>query len=389
MNFKKFIGPGALITAAFIGPGTLTVCTLAGVKFGYELIWVLVFAVLATIVLQGMAARIGVVTGMGLGEAIRSQVTKPIIKTASLLLVFVAIIIGNAAYEMGNITGAVLGLKFTGLGGNIIGPLLVGGLAGIILWFGNIKLIQKIMGGLVVLMSLIFITSAIYVGSGSAILGGVIPNLNSTNQLTALALIGTTIVPYNLFLHASAAIGHDFDVIKKETVVTIMFGGLISICVLITAASGQGGMVQNIADMSKQLEPLLGEFAKPFLSIGIFAAGVSSALTAPLAAALTAKGIFQWENGWKEKLVWMGVLGVGVAFSMAGFKPIAVIQIAQVANGILLPVIVVFLIFICNRSTLMGEHKNSRLQNMLAFLVLIIALIVSVRSFNSVFHFIQ
>ncbi len=392
MSSRKSFGPGLLVAAAFIGPGTLTVCTLAGVSFGYELIWVLVFATVATIILQGMAARLGVVTGNGLGEALRHHIQNPVLKMLSLGLVFIAIIVGNAAYETGNVTGAVLGLEAKGFDHMFWGPLILGGIVAAILWTGNIQRIQTIMGFLVIIMSIVFVTSAILVGSISGVFSGLIPNLNTENQLSALALIGTTIVPYNLFLHASASSKHwsgpeHLSDIKKETFLSIAIGGLISMCVLVTAASGEGGLVQGVADMSRQLEPLLGSFARPFLAAGIFAAGISSALTAPLAAALTAQGIFGWKDEKKNRLIWGGILLIGVAFSMLGFKPISVIQIAQVANGILLPIIVVFLILMCNNEKLMGSHRNSMLQNVLSGLVLLVSLIISFRGFNSVFHF--
>ena len=108
--YKK-IGPATLIAAAFIGPGTVTVCTLAGVNFGMNLLWALLLSMLATIVLQEMAARLGLITGKGLAEAIRSQLSNSGLRNTALILVFAAIIIGNSAYEAGNISGGVLGLR--------------------------------------------------------------------------------------------------------------------------------------------------------------------------------------------------------------------------------------------------------------------------------------
>ena len=122
---KKYFGPSTLVTAAFIGPGTLTVCTLSGANFGYTLLWVLLFATVSTIILQEMTARLGLITQSGLGEAIRSQIENPAAKTLAILLVFTAIIIGNAAYEAGNISGAVLGISGI-FGSSIPWALLIG-----------------------------------------------------------------------------------------------------------------------------------------------------------------------------------------------------------------------------------------------------------------------
>jgi len=113
MNFKERLrnfGPGILITAAFIGPGTITTCTLTGAGFGYALLWGLVFSIFATIILQEMTARLGIIGKRGLGEALRQQFSSPIPKAIAIVLVLSAILIGNAAYETGNILGASLGM---------------------------------------------------------------------------------------------------------------------------------------------------------------------------------------------------------------------------------------------------------------------------------------
>ena len=395
MNLKNIVGPGALVTAAFIGPGTLTVCTLAGAGFGYELLWVLLFAIVATVLLQEMAARLGLVSRQGLGEALRNELKNPIMKVVSLVLVFTAIIVGNAAYEMGNITGAALGMEVDGFDHMLWGPIIIGGIVALLLWKDNYKIIQNGLMVLVILMSVVFATTAIILTDNfSEIISGFIPKLTSDNQLMALGLIGTTIVPYNLFLHASTVSQKwksvdDMGILRNETVVTIILGGLISMFVLITAASLEGGIITGVGDMAKQLEPLLGSFARPFMAIGLFSAGISSSLTAPLAAALTAKGIFGWgkKDKWKSRLVWGTILLLGVGFALSGVKPITVIQIAQVANGILLPVVVIFLILMCNRKNLMGSWKNTLSQNLMGGFVVLVSIIIGVRSFNSVFHF--
>jgi len=105
------IGPGALVTAAFIGPGTITTCTLAGASFGYALLWGMVFSVAATIILQEMAARLGIISHNGLGEALRTHFSKPASKLFTAILVISAITIGNAAFQTGNLLGASLGLE--------------------------------------------------------------------------------------------------------------------------------------------------------------------------------------------------------------------------------------------------------------------------------------
>lgn len=105
----KGLGPGIFVAAAFIGPGTVTTATMAGAGYGYTLIWAIAFSILATIVLQEMSARLGVITGMGVGDALRKKTQNKFLKVVTFTLVVLAIVIGNAAYEAGNLTGAVLG----------------------------------------------------------------------------------------------------------------------------------------------------------------------------------------------------------------------------------------------------------------------------------------
>ncbi len=409
MNFqvKKYFGPSTLVTAAFIGPGTVTICTLAGVTSGYTLLWALLFSVIATIVLQEMTARLGLITQKGFGEAIRNELDHPIAKIAGIFLVLGAIVIGNAAYEGGNISGAVLGwtavlpaVDVTILGINFrMVPLVLGAVAFLLLYSGNFKRIQNFLVGLVVIMSIIFLATAVMIAPcfSEIIKGLFVPAASADEILMVVALIGTTVVPYNLFLHASAVQqkysgASQLSDLRKENFVAIVLGGLISMCIVVTsAASGSGAEVKNAADMAIQLEPLLGRWAKDFLGIGLIAAGISSAITAPLAAAYAANGILGWSAGMKDakfKAVWMAILGIGVLFSMLSFSPVAIIQFAQIANGILLPLVAVFLMYIVNKKELLGDYVNSTMQNMLGAIVILIAILVGLRSLNSVFQFI-
>jgi Mn2+/Fe2+ NRAMP family transporter len=396
MNIRKYFGPSTLVTAAFIGPGTLTLCTLAGASFGFSLLWVLLFAIFSTIVLQEMTARLGLITQSGLGEAIRNQLESPVMKAFSAGLVFIAVVIGNAAYEAGNISGASLGLSGIFPLANMW-PLFIGLAAFTILLTGKFKLIEQILIALVIVMSVVFVATAVFAGPSLALLieGLFVPSINDTNQWTIIALIGTTVVPYNLFLHASSVSQkwrHTAELrsLRQENGVAIGIGGIISMAIVITsAATIYGKEVNGINEMALQLEPLLGSWSKYFLATGLFAAGLSSSITAPLAAAYAAKGIFGWDGDLKSmnfRLVWSGILAIGTFFSLFGYQPIEVIKVAQIANGILLPVIVAFLIWISNKRQLLGDYVNSYLQNFLGGLVFLIAILISLRSLNNVFQ---
>lgn len=397
-NWLKNLGPGVLVSAAFIGPGTVTVCTLAGVEFGFSLLWALLLSVIACIILQEMAARVGLVTQKGLSEVIREEIKNPLFRNLAILLIFLAIVFGNAAYEAGNISGAVLGISaivpsylldfgFVSLN---LWSLVIGFIAFALLAIGNYKVLERAFIALVAVMSISFLVTAVVTKPDlSALLKGLfIPSKGSAGLLTVMALIGTTVVPYNLFLHASLVSEKwkgkaSLKMAQKELFWSISLGGIVSMAIVVTAAASGVTNVATAADLAAGLEPVFGRFATWFLALGLFAAGISSAITAPLAAAYVVSGCMAWKKdltSWKFRLVWAGILVLGMIFSSIGFQPVEIIRFAQVANGILLPVVAVFLLWIVNRSSLMGNSKNSLKLNIAAILVIGITIFLGAKS---------
>jgi len=331
---KLTIGPGALVAAAFIGPGTVTACTIAGASFGFALAWALVFATAATIILQSMSARLGVAGRVGLGEAMISRTENPALKWGAAGLVLAALAIGNAAYESGNIAGGALGLD------------------------------------------------AIF----------------KEGLLATIAIIGTTIVPYNLFLHAAAARDRwpggadDLSAATSDTALSIGLGGLISIFILATAASTlftSGIEVKNAADMAIALEPLAGSGARYFIGIGLFAAGLTSSITAPMATAYAVTEIIPGLGGKRKpvmfRVIALVVVAIGLGVSLLGIRPTELITIAQVANGLLLPIIAIFLLLAMNDKSLLGKHVNGLAANLLGGGVVAITLLLGARLILRVF----
>lgn len=404
-NIFKNIGPGTLIAAAFIGPGTVTVCTLAGVQYNFTLLWAMVLSIIATIVLQEMAARLGLVSGQGLAETVKNEIKLSITKTLALFLIVSAILVGNAAYEAGNISGGVLGLQTIFESSTLsIGEmqfnylsLVIGAIAFVLLYIGNYKVIERSLIVLVLLMSLSFVITAIVTQPDliSVVKGIFVPTIPEDGWLTIVALVGTTIVPYNLFLHASLVKEkwkgvNDLKAARKDTYISIALGGLVSMAIIICAAAISNGQVKNAADLAQGLEPLYGGFSKYFLGIGLFAAGITSAITAPLAAAYVARGCFGWEAGLRSarfRSVWMFILLLGVIISSLGWKPIEIIKFAQVANGLLLPIIATFLLWVANRSSVMGNYRNTTFQNIIGILIVITTIFLGIRSLEKVFEF--
>jgi manganese transport protein len=390
-------GPGVVVAAAFIGPGTVTTATLAGAGYGYALLWALTFSIFATVVLQEMSARLGLATGTGLGEAVRARFGSGLPRLAALSLIIAAIGIGNAAYEAGNLLGATLGMRGIAGGSATFWVPLFAGTAFVLLWSGQYRLIERFLVAMVVLMSAVFLATAAVLAPppGELLRGLLVPTLPGGGRglLLALALIGTTVVPYNLFLHA-AAIGErwhgpdDLPAVRTDLLVAIIAGGIISMAIVVTAAGALGGgSVGSASDMAAQLEPLLGAWARTFFAAGLFAAGMTSAITAPLAASYAVAGALGWKRDLRSvrlRLVWGAVLLTGVPFAILGTRPtiplgfgeVSVIVFAQVANGILLPAMAAFLLVAVNDRRRMGELANGALLNILGALVLAVTVLI-------------
>lgn len=395
-NLFKNIGPATLIAAAFVGPGTVTVCTLAGANYGYSLLWALLLSIFATIILQEMAARLGLITGKGLPEILRSAISNKIIRVTLIVLVLAAIAVGNTAYEAGNLSGGVLGLQ-TIFGAHWYFPLLLGAIAFGLLFYGNYKVLEKVLITMVVIMGASFIATAIAIGPDfKEVLQGLFkPQINSDNILTIVGLIGTTVVPYNLFLHASLVsekwnLPSDLSAVRKDTVISVVLGGLVSMAIIIAATALQGTEVSGGAALASALEPVYGSWATYVFSVGILAAGITSAITAPLAAAYVVKGCLGWKGNmksWSFRLVWIFILVTGVLFSSIGLKPLDIITFAQIANGLLLPIIAILLLWLVNQK-LLGPFQNKLWQNIMAVIVILIAVILGAKTLLKVFELI-
>ena len=376
----------SIITAAFIGPGTVTTAAKSGAVFGYDLLWALLFSTVACLVLQEASARVTVISGLSLGEAIRQQFHTGLKGFSVLVMVLGAIVFGCAAYEAGNIlggvTGAVLG---TGLSAKLL-TLLVGGLAAALLWLGSPRAVAYTLSIVVAFMGLVFLVTAVLLKPPltGLLSGTLIPSLPSGSGLLVLGLIGTTVVPYNLFLGSGLAKGQTLPELRFGLSVAILLGGLISMGILVVGAAIETTF--SFEALAATLSGRLGSWGGPFFAFGLFAAGMSSAVTAPLAAAMTARSLFEkadennWHvRSWRYRSIWMGVLLVGVGFGLADVQPIPAIILAQALNGVVLPFVAVFLILVVNDRNLMGERGlNSIFLNIIMSAVVVVTLVLGV-----------
>ena len=393
----KALGPGILVVGSFIGPGTITSATRAGATYGYALLWTVIFSVIAVIVMQEMAARLGIVTQNGLAEELVKELSdSPPLKWAMIILVASAIVLGGVAYMGGDLTGTAIGISsLTGIPSNIVAPIW-GIDVLILIEIGDaVKTLEKLLSVCVSVMAIVFVVTMIIVKPDlGELLMGAVPNVPQNAIMTCVAMIGTTVVPYNMFIHATSARKtwhnpEELPLARFDVTISMIIGGIITGAVMITAGTVMRGMtVSSAADMAVQLEPLLGSFSKPFLSIGLISAGVSSAVVTPLGVSYVLAGLFKWKMDKTDKRFFATniiVVVIGIIVSATGYNPISIIMMAQAVNGIFLPIIVIALVFITSRTRVLGQYKNSLLRNLLGGCVAIISLVIGISSVMSLF----
>lgn len=384
----------SVISAAFIGPGTITTASKAGAEFGFDLLWALVFSVIACLVLQEAVARVTIQSGINLGQAIRNHYKGRSSFTLVLVLVVGAIIIGSAAYETGNLLGAVAGLEILFPVKTHILVLLIGLFAVLALSLPSLRNIARLMGFVVAIMGISFLTTAILLKPdlGEIVKGSFIPSLPGASGagLLVLGLIGTTVVPYNLFL--GSGIAQESQSVKEMRFglsIAVIFGGLISMSVLVVGSFVSGPF--SYEALVNTLDMELGSWIVIVFAIGMFAAGITSAITAPLASAITARSLFSGDNPekWSHRSFnfiasWGIVLLTGIILGMLGFKPIPAIILAQALNGLILPFISIFLVFVINNPKIMGHNSmNGAFSNILMLVIVWITIVLGIMNLSN------
>jgi Mn2+/Fe2+ NRAMP family transporter len=383
----------SVISAAFIGPGTVTTAASAGAAHGFALLWALVFSTIACLVLQEASARITVVSGRNLGQALRTRYHTGVAGFAVLLLVLGAIVLGCAAYQTGNILGGVAGASLgSGLSPRIL-TLIIGAVAALVLSLGRTATVARLLGVLVAVMGVAFLVTAWRLAPDplSILRGAMIPSLPEGSGLLILGLVGTTVVPYNLFLGSGLARGQALPELRFGLSVAVLLGGLISMGIVVVGTAVDGAF--GFDALAEVLDERLGGWSRSMFALGLCAAGVSSAITAPLAAAITARSLFSesnggegegenehWpERGWRFRSIWIAVLAIGIGFGLAEVRPIPAIVLAQALNGVLLPLVAVFLLLTVNDRALMGERGlNGAWANSLLAIVVSVTVMLGV-----------
>ena len=393
------LGPGVMVAAAFVGPGTLTTASVAGASSGVTLLWAVIISVLATIVLQELSIRSALSTNQDLATLIRQFGHDRGWGVPIALLILCSVGLGNAAYQSGNLAGAAMGLSGATPVRFSHAVLVTGSFAAGLIVVDRYRLLERIMLILVGLMTCLL--TALAVACLPELMAAhrqVVSNVHAFDATLVLALIGTTVVPYNLFLHATAvrhrwsgiALADALRQARMESAGAIVVGGVVTAAIMIVATVVIAGDTSRPALEALQVGidqrfPNIGRWA---MGAGLFAAGLTSAIAAPVAAGWAVCGVMGWNTSSGSKAfkgVALMVLAVGMLFAIFAARPVALIVLAQATNAVLLPFVALVLLAIVNSPLIPHDYRNGWPQNLIVTGVIGVVLLLAATKLLSVF----
>ena len=389
------MGPGLLAALAGNDAGGIATYSSAGASFGYQTLWILPIMAVLLIVVQETAARCGCVTGKGFASLIREKfgVRKSALAMAALL-------IANTAVTISEFAGLASGLALFGVPKTISVPLV-----GLAIWLltmsGSFRRIERIL----LAVSCVFVTyviAAFMVGPdwGAVAASTVMPQLVARPQYVSLlvATIGTTIAPWMIFLAQNNVVDKNADetdipLQRVDTVSGSVIACAIAWFIIVTTGSvlfPAGREVADAADAALALEPIVGPWSTVLFAAGLVAASFLAACVLPGVTSSAICEAFGWERGadrsWEEAPVYRGIISAIIMFSallviLPGVNLFEIMMSAQVINGVLLPVLLVFLVFIAGDKIIMGTYRNGRVWNALTWATIALITVLTVIMF--------
>ena len=397
--FLAILGPGIITGSVDNDAGGITTYSVAGALYGYNLLWTMFPAFLVLVVVQEMNARMGIVTGKGLADLIREYAGVKI-----TFFIFVGLLIadiGNTTTEFAGVAGSMQVFDISKYVSVPISALLV--------WWLVVKGTYKFSERVFLIFSaflLVYVVSALlgkphWHEIGQAMIK---PDIKYTKDYLTIVIgiIGTTIAPWMQFYMQSAVIEKGLKITDyKYTLADVIIGSVITVVVaffiIVACASTlheNGIKIEEAKDAAFALKPLAGDLASATFAFGLFIASIFSATILPVATAFYVCEAFGFEAGvdkkWKEapQFYWLftSIIIIGAAIILIPNAPLILITLwSQVANGVLLPVVLICMILIVNNKEVMGEYVNKPMQNIFGWFTISVLIGLTIALFASSF----
>jgi len=381
LAFLAVMGPGLIAGIAGNDAGGITTYSILGAETGLRLLWLFPITIVILAIVQEMAARLGVVTGQGLSDLIRDRFGVRWTAFAMLVL-FVA----NMANTVAEFSGAAAALEIFGVPRWVTVPIVAGAIWALVI-YASYRTVERVFLSVMVVF-IAYIASAILAEPdwGEVARALVTPTLDLSPGVLLLmvALVGTTITPYMQFYLQSAVAEKAIDEEELRLGQADAIGGaiwtnVIAVFIVVATAAtifATGGKVESAADAARGLAPVAGDLSAALFAIGLFGASVLAATIMPLSTAFVICEAFGWESGVDKRFrdaptfffLYTFVLAIGaLVVLIPGLDLIGLIVTSQHLQGLLLPIVLVFMVLLVNDARLMGRHKNGRLGNVVAW----------------------
>lgn len=392
-EFLRYIGPGLLITVGFIDPGNWASNLAAGAEYGYLLLWMVTLSTIMLILLQHNAAHLGIVTGLCLSEAatkfLPGYLAKPLLASA---------VLASVATSLAEILGGAIALQLLFGLPLWLGSVLMAALCSWLLRSNSYSKLEKIIIGFVSLIGLSFLAELVMVPLdwGAAAKGWVTPSLPHGSLLVVMSVLGAVVMPHNLFLHSEVIQSRqwhleDEAVIKKQlnfefldTLFSMTIGWAINSAMILVAAAvffTHQVKVDDLAQATDMLRPLLGNNAAILFAVALLFAGISSTATAGMAGGSIFAGIFGEPYDVKDYHSWHGVLltyWLAVAIILFIDDPFSGLIYSQMALSVQLPWTIALLLYLTSSKKVMGRFANSLRLKILLGLIGAIVIVLNV-----------
>ncbi|MBD3628970.1 Nramp family divalent metal transporter [Cyclobacterium sp.] len=387
IRWIKSLGPGLITAALVFGPGSLTITSKLGAVYGYQLLWVILVAVVLMLTFTGMGARIGLAANTSLINLFREKWGKAAAWIAGFGLFFV-----TASFQAGNTVGAGLALsEFLG-GSNALWIVFISLLAISLLFFKSFyKVLEKVMILMVAIMLISFLLTLVLAPPDfGEVVNGLFPAIPKGSFVLVIALVASSFSIAGAFYQSYLVQEKGWKKSQKQEALTesftgIMVLGIISSMIMLSAATilyPKGVGVSSAGDMGLALAPVYGQFSFLVFMVGLFGASFSSLLgNASIGGTLLADALSLGRdlNGLPVKLLISLVIVIGAAVALIfGRLPLELIVFAQGITIFAVPFIGFGLFLIGNDANIMGELKNKKLSNILGVLGLLVLLTLAV-----------
>tara|TARA_B100000925_G_C22007664_1_gene474444 strand:+ start:1960 stop:3216 length:1257 start_codon:yes stop_codon:yes gene_type:complete len=391
--FFSIIGPGLITANIDNDAGGIATYSLAGAHTGLRLIWILIPITIALIIVQEMSARMGIVSGKGLADLIRERFGLKITFYTLFFLIYADL--GNTMAEFAGIAsaGEIFGIS------KYISVPLCGAFVLLLILKGDYKIVERFfLAGCLVYLS--YVISGFYIAPdwseiSSALVKPDFKSIKPSDYAIIVGLIGTSITPWMQFYIQAAVVEKELETKhllhnKIDVIVGCITMSIVTLFIIICCAATiyiAGGQVTSAKDAALALKPLAGEHAMTLFGIGLFNASIFSAALLPLATSYYVCEGMGWERGvdkhFKDAPQFFSIFISLVAFSITlvlipNVNLFNILILSQIINGIFIPVVLFFIIKLCNDPEIMGEYTNSTIYNMFCYSIVFVMALANI-----------